>query len=240
MDPNRWLMNARRADVGTRCGSQPGDRTSLFILAEVCFYREGLAQYFSGLSGVEVVGTAADARVAVDLARRLWVDVVLIDIGMPASVDASRMLARVAPDAGIVALGMREDESEVISLAEAGVSGFVARNASLEELARAVESAGNGETRCSPRVAAMLARRVSVLAREVVSEQAKIPLTRRQLEIVELIGEGLPNKAIAKRLFIELPTVKNHVHNILERLGVDRREDAVSAVRALSVGAPPS
>jgi two-component system nitrate/nitrite response regulator NarL len=232
-------MNARRADIGTRCRSQPSGRTSLFILAEICFYREGLARFFSALSRVEVVGTAADARVAVELARRLWVDVILIDIGMPASVDASRMLATVAPEAGIVALGVREDEREVISLAEAGVSGFVARDASLEELARAVESAAKSETRCSPRVAAMLARRVSVLAREVVCAPAKIPLTRRQLEIVELIGEGLPNKAIARQLFIELPTVKNHVHNILERLGVDRREDAVSAVRALSVGAPP-
>jgi DNA-binding NarL/FixJ family response regulator len=87
-------------------------------------------------------------------------------------------------------------------------------------------------------VAAVLARRVSVLSQQVLAEPAGIPLTRRQLDIVRLIGEGLPNKAIAQRLFIGVPTVKNHVHNILERLEVHRREDAVSAVRALSAAAP--
>jgi DNA-binding NarL/FixJ family response regulator len=85
----------------------------------------------------------------------------------------------------------------------------------------------------------MLTRRVASLAGQVLPHRADVPLTRRQLEIVSLIDEGLPNKAIAQQLLIEVPTVKNHVHNILERLGVHRREDAVSTVRRLSGGMLP-
>lgn len=208
----------------------------MFIVAEVRFYREGLAGFLSGHLDVEVVGTAADAASALDAACRLRCDVILLDMAMSASFEAARALAAAVPGGEVVALGVREDEREVISLAEAGVSGFVAREASLQELLGAVQSAAVGEARCSPRVAAILARRVSFFARGVVDESAAIPLTRRQLEIVSLIEQGLPNKVIAQRLFIELPTVKNHVHNILERLGVDRREDAASAVRLRSAG----
>jgi DNA-binding NarL/FixJ family response regulator len=86
----------------------------------------------------------------------------------------------------------------------------------------------------------MLVRRVATLAQHLLPERGDIPLTQRQLEIVKLIDQGLPNKAIAQRLFIEVPTVKNHVHNILERLGVHRREDAAIAVRRLSEGLLPT
>ncbi|HEV2772466.1 MAG TPA: response regulator transcription factor [Thermoleophilaceae bacterium] len=231
-------MEPPLADIGNSRRPESGDRTRVFILAEIRFYREGLELFFSGQPRLEVVGTGEDAAAAVDFARCLRFDVVLLDMATSGDIDAARMLTAAAPAAAIVALGVQEDEREVISLAEAGVSGFVARDASLQELLRAVESAATGETRCSPRVAAMLARRVSILAQQVLAEPAGIPLTRRQLEIVRLIGEGLPNKAIAQRLFIGMPTVKNHVHNILERLEVHRREDAVRAVRALSAAAP--
>jgi len=221
-------------DIGSNPRSGPGARTTVLILAEVRFYREGLTWFFSTHSRLEVVGSAEDPTAALRVARRTPFDVVLLDMAIVPACDAARAFGAVAPDAAIVALGVHEDEREVSALAEAGVSGFVARDASLDELALAVESAATGETRCSPRVAAILARRVSSLARRVQAEPATIPLTHRQLEIVHLLGEGLPNKVIAQRLFIEVPTVKNHVHNILERLGVQRREEAVRAVRALA------
>jgi two-component system, NarL family, nitrate/nitrite response regulator NarL len=144
-----------------------------------------------------------------------------------------RALKRTMPNVRVVALGVPEAEQEVIPLVEAGVTGLVSREDSLDELADAVNSAARGETRCSARVAAMLVRRVAVLS-DQLPEAEHFPLTKRQLEVVRLIDEGLPNKAIAQRLFIEVPTVKNHVHNILERLGVERREQAAPAVRRLS------
>lgn len=232
-------MQPPPTEMGSRGTRQPGSQIRVFVLAEIRFYREGLARFLSAQPGVEVVGTAQDAAITVDSFRRTRLDVVLLDLAGTAGVDAARALAAVAPAAGIVALAVGEDEREVVSLAEAGVSGFVARDASLDELRRAVESAASGESRCSPRVTAMLARRVSSLARQMLAEPAEVPLTRRQLEIVGLIGKGLANKEIAQRLVIEVSTVKNHVHSILERLEVQSRDDAVGAVRALSAGARP-
>ena len=214
-------------------------RTSLVILAEIRFYREGLALFFADHDGFVVEGTAEDLAGAVDLARRVRFDVALVDVSIPETLESIQALRAAASTAGVVVLGIREDEPEVIALAEAGVDGFVSRDASLDDLSRAVESAAKGETRCSPRVAGMLTRRVASLAGQVLPHRADVPLTRRQLEIVRLIGDGLPNKAIAQQLLIEVPTVKNHVHNILERLGVHHREDAVSTVRRLSGGMLP-
>jgi len=226
--------------VGTT--SSPGNqgtRVALLIVAAIRFYREGLALFFHARDGFEVAGTAADVASTVDLVDRVEFDVALLDMATPAAPTAIALLRAVAPGRAIVALGVREDEDEVIPLAEAGVDGFVSRDASLEELCLAVRSAAEGETQCSPRVAAMLAHRVATLARQL-PDRAPIPLTRRQLEIVKLIDEGLPNKAIAQRLFIEVPTVKNHVHNILQRLDVKHRQDAALAVRRLSQGVLPS
>jgi two-component system, NarL family, nitrate/nitrite response regulator NarL len=210
----------------------------LIIVADIRFYREGLALFFREREGFEVTGTAEDVAGVVDLGRRSQFDVALLDMATAGASMAVEVLRVVSPKGGIVALGVREDEQEVISLAEAGVDGFVARDTSLEDLCRAVESAARGETQCSPRVSGMLARRVATLAHQL-PERAGVPLTRRQLEIVKLIDEGLPNKLIAQRLFIEVSTVKNHVHNILQRLGVQHRQDAADAVRRLSEGLLP-
>ena len=213
--------------------------TRVVILAQIRFYREGLALYFGARDGFEVVGSAEDVAEASELARTLRWDVALVDIAANRAGEAIRAMRTAAPGGGIVAIGVRENEEEIISLAELGVFGFVARDASLDDLARAVTSAARNEAQCSNRVAAILVRRLAVLTDQVLTERTDVPLTRRQLEIVQLIDEGLPNKAIAQRLFIEVPTVKNHVHNILERLGVHYREEAASEVRRLSGGLLP-
>ena len=216
--------------------AEAGARIRVAILAEIRFYREGLAQFLGVQPGMEVVGTAEDGQAALALARRLDLDVFLVDMASSGSLEVIRMLRERQQRASVVALGVREDEREVIPPAEAGVSSYVSRNASLDELCLAVERAARGEAACSPRIAAILVHRLATLAAELLPERAEIPLTRRQLEIVRLIEEGLPNKAIAQRLYIEVPTVKNHVHNILERLGVQGREEAAAAVRRLSAG----
>jgi two-component system, NarL family, nitrate/nitrite response regulator NarL len=233
------VIASRPAGSGSGGKPEPYELTGLVIFAEIRFYREGLALFFADRDGFDVAGTAEDVAGAADLARRVRFDVALLDMTTPQILDTTQVLRAAAPTSGIVVLGVREDEREVIALAEAGVDGFVSRDASLDDLSRAVESAARGETPCSPRVAGMLARRVATLAQQVLPQRADIPLTRRQLEIVRLIDEGLPNKAIARQLFIEVPTVKNHVHNILERLGVHHREDAALAVRRLSGGLLP-
>jgi DNA-binding NarL/FixJ family response regulator len=123
-----------------------------------------------------------------------------------------------------------EADDEIVQLAEAGVDGLVTRDASLADVLDAVAAAVRRETLTSPTVAAVLLRRVASLAGERRPAETS-SLTRREREIVALIGRGLSNKEIAQSLRIELSTVKNHVHNILEKLHVPRRTDAVAAAR---------
>jgi DNA-binding NarL/FixJ family response regulator len=156
--------------------------------------------------------------------------VVLLEVGIPGGLDAVVGNGHGARPTRILALGVPDEEDDVIACAEAGVAGYVMREDSLDALVVAIESVVRDEMLCSPRAAAALMRRVRVLSAER-QEALGQKLTRRELEIVALIDEGLSNKAIAQRLCIELATVKNHVHNILEKLDVSRRAEAAARVR---------
>ena len=133
-----------------------------------------------------------------------------------------------APATKVVALTVADVDQEVLSCAEAGVTGFVTRDGSLADLIAAVEAAQRGELFCSPRMAASLLRRVSALAREGPSTPR---LTDRESEVLAYLERGLTNQAIAQALGIEVPTVKNHVHSILEKMRVKRRGEAASVWR---------
>lgn len=139
--------------------------------------------------------------------------------------------------ARVVALSVDED-SEVLPLAQAGISGYVTRDASLADVAAAIEAAACGELSCSARVAGGLLRRVALLAREREPEGDR-RLTRREHEIVRLIGSGLSNREIGEQLFIEPATVKNHVHNILTKLHVSCRGDAVASLHHAAQSSGP-
>jgi DNA-binding NarL/FixJ family response regulator len=202
------------------------------VASDIRLYREGLTDGLARSGRVEVVGTAADADTAVAHARALAPDVVLVDLVMAGWEDAVRAIAGGEGDACVVVLGVREVEDEVIACAEAGVSGYVTREASLDELTDVVESVARGESPCSPRISALLLRRVAETAGRGRELPAAERLTRREAEIVGLIDEGLSNKQIAGRLSIEPATVKNHVHSILEKLQVERRAEAAARVRS--------
>jgi DNA-binding NarL/FixJ family response regulator len=132
----------------------------------------------------------------------------------------------------VIALGLAEAEQEVITWAEAGVAGYLGREASLAELVAAIERAARGEATCSARTSAILLRRIAAGPESPVPPwQSERHLTSRECEILQLVGQGLSNQQIARRLFIALSTVKNHMHNILEKLGVHRRTDALREIR---------
>jgi two-component system, NarL family, nitrate/nitrite response regulator NarL len=137
----------------------------------------------------------------------------------------------------VLALTVPNRETEILAFAEAGIAGFVTLEASVAELVEAIESVARGEALCSPSVAAALLRRLASLAHSRTSADPTGPLTAREREILALIDEGLSNKQIAQRLRIELPTVKNHVHHILVKLGADRRAEAAALVRGSVVRA---
>lgn len=202
----------------------------LLIVAEARFYRDGLAGALER-EDVEIVGAVASADEALACAHELAPTVALVDLGAPGAVALAQAMRVAAAETKVIALAVREVEEEVVMLAEAGVAGYVTREQSLDELVAAVRSVAAGETLCSPWLAATLLRRVAELARDRAPAPVSGRLTAREREIVALLGDGLSNKEIAARLRIELPTVKNHVHNILEKLNVRRRAEAAAVTR---------
>jgi DNA-binding NarL/FixJ family response regulator len=204
----------------------------VLIVVGVCLYREGLAALLAQQTGIVVKGVAADQNDAVAYARSLSPQVVLLDTGLPNSLATVTSLLAVAPGCRVIALGVAESETEVITYAEAGVSGYVTRDGSFEDLVAAIRSAARGELLCSPRISALLLRQIAKVAAGVAPDLDR--LTPRELQIVGLIDEGYSNKEIANRLNIEVSTVKNHVHHILEKLGAERRIQAAAILRPLS------
>jgi DNA-binding NarL/FixJ family response regulator len=206
----------------------------VFLVADVCVYRELLVKALTDEERIEVTGaTPADiATMAIGMAEPA---VVLIDTSSEGAPARVRALASAVPSARIVALGIRDDEEVLLELAEAGAVGFVSAEQGLDEVVEAIDAAANGELKCSPRVAAALAERVAALRAGAFSRHDQ-DLTRRQREIAALIAEGLSNKQIARRLSIEPATVKNHVHNILAKLGVTHRDEVATLFRTSLLG----
>jgi len=210
------------------------------IVADIRLYREGLARILERQPNISVVATAATSDGSLAPLSQLAPDLILIDMAMPDSPAAIRRVAVAAPGAKVVSLSVREgeDHGDVLASAEAGAIAYVPREASLEDLVAVIECAVRGEAVCSPRVAGALLRRIAALATDGRSDRVQAHLTSREREIMGLIDEGLSNKEIAKRLRIEVATVKNHVHNILEKLQVHRRGEAAARVRGGKPGDP--
>jgi len=206
-------------------------QSDVFVLVHVRLYRDGIAQALDRDDRFRLVGAAGSLGDAHEQLAALEhpPDLVLLDLGLPDGAGAARDLRSRSPAIGIVALAVNAADDEVLSLAEAGVAGLVSREATLAELLDAVAGAARDEVHTSPAVAAVLLRRVASLAGGRTPGAST--LTRREREVLGLIDRGLSNKEIAGSLRIEVPTVKNHVHNILEKLHVVRRAEAVAVAR---------
>ena len=200
----------------------------LFLIADTAVYVEVLARRMSDVgSGVVVVGTSTSVREALRAVSELRPDIILLDVAAAPRLAEVQRLARVAAGARIIALGITETPHRVVAWAEAGIVAYVARDATFDELLTTLRQVQAGEASCSPRIAAALFRR---LAERVGTASTASALTPREREILTLIDQGLSNKEIAQRLYIELATVKNHVHHILAKLHVHRRGEAAARV----------
>lgn len=205
--------------------------TRVVVLSDIRLYREGLSAFIAG-TNLELVGTACSRAAGLALAAEVNPDVVLLDMVMPESLETVRDLGASLPGAHVVALTVPVVEGDVVACAEAGVAGYVTRDGSLDDLLAAIDGTSRGEVVCSALVTGVLLRRVAALAATQVPRRPEGVLTSRERAVAALIDEGLSNKQIAQRLSIEVATVKNHVHNILEKLQVDRRGEAVARLRA--------
>lgn len=215
-------------------GSRPSDDGSgvgVLVATPIRLYQDGIAHYLRSSSEFGVLGTSTDCESTIALAKRLSPDVILLDMALDNSHATARTLRGSLPSALIIALAVPESEGHVLGCVEAGISAYVPRDASLQELVDTIRAALRGEIRCSPRIVAGLFRRIATLSDRTPTVTAA-PLTRRENEVLGLIADGLSNKQIARRLCIAVPTVKNHVHNILEKLGATSRSDAVARARS--------
>jgi DNA-binding NarL/FixJ family response regulator len=204
----------------------------VLLVGDVRLYREAIANALLEENGLEVVGSAS-CDVAAIAAGMFEPDVVLVDAASVPIPQGMRALAAALPDAKIVGVGVRDDEDSVVALLESGAAGYVTSEQPLSELVTAVEAVTQGELQCPPRMSAALARRIAALAAAKKPDPTGDALTPRQRQIAALIADGLSNKQIARRLSIEHATVKNHVHSILVKLAVSRRDQVGARLAAL-------
>jgi two-component system, NarL family, nitrate/nitrite response regulator NarL len=212
-----------------------GRQCRVFILCDVRLYREGIVACLSRRPNLFVVGSSDTSPTTLARLAHHSPDVIVLDLVTPASVNIARSLAEHLPSVRIVAFAVSEREDQVLACAEAGIAGYVTADASEDDLVAAIEYALRGEIRCSPRMAGVLFRRIRALSGRPPPVPLHRPLTLREQQILVLVERGKSNKEIAQTLRIGNATVKNHIHNILEKLEVHRRGEAVARFRGAAI-----
>jgi two-component system nitrate/nitrite response regulator NarL len=209
-------------------------RVRVFVASDVRVYRESVSRLVATEDALELAGAARAAESPSRLRDGARADVVLVDATLRADLMVAREIASAAGEAQVVALVAPDQGGDLLGWTGAGVSGFLSWEASSRQLVEVLRRAARGESPCSPDVADAFSRR----AREKPGGDLALdgPLTKREAQIAELVVDGLSNKAIASHLSIELATVKNHVHRILEKLRVHSRGEAAARLRERGLG----
>ena len=210
---------------------EPAGPTRVVVVADVRLYREGLASNLTARPNLSVLGTAGNRDEALALSAAVRPDVVVIDMATRDALEVVRAIRSQDASIKVIAFAVDESDRDIVACAEAGVAGYLSCEGSMDDLVATIASCTRGELICSPRIAATLFQRVCCLASGGRESTEGSLLTGRERQIVSLIDGGLSNKEIAQRLNIEVPTVKNHVHNILEKLKVTTRAEAAAWLR---------
>jgi two-component system NarL family response regulator len=205
-----------------------------FLISDHRLFIDTIADLMCDRKDFSIIGSITGFGLAQQCFKKIQsssVDIVLIDATMKEAdaVQITRKLTEDLPDAKIVILGLEHDEETILRFVEAGAVGYVLKQASLEDIASTIIAIHNGHSPCSSRIAATLFNRMAQLARlqNDPSPTQQVSLTIREKEILRLMSDGLSNKDIASHLNIALHTVKNHVHNILEKFQVHYRREAI-------------
>jgi two-component system nitrate/nitrite response regulator NarL len=200
----------------------------ILIVASIRIYRDGLAFMLARQPSFAIAAAVSDRTQATAYLTHARPDLILLDLTTPESAAIIRDVEQLQRGVPIVVLGVGDAEQDMLACVEAGVAGLVSRDAAIDDLVVALESAARGELQCTPQFAGSLLRRVAALAAAREPAAPIERLTVRESQIVKLLEQQLSNKEIAVRLGIEGATVKNHVHNLLEKLQVHRRTDVAS------------
>jgi DNA-binding NarL/FixJ family response regulator len=207
------------------------DAIRVMIVDDHALFRRGLKMVLDNEDSIDVVGEAGDGAEAVALAEDAVPDVVLMDVRMPkrSGIEATRSLKEILPNVKILMLTVSDEEADLYEAIKAGASGYLLKEISIEEVADAVRAAEAGQSLISPSMASkLLTEFASMVKRDDQKEALPAPrLTARELEVLKLVAKGMNNRDIANELFISENTVKNHVRNILEKLHLHSRMEAV-------------
>ncbi|WP_165989357.1 response regulator transcription factor [Streptomyces sp. YIM 98790] len=195
-------------------------------------FRRGLEIVLAQEEDIQVVGEAGDGAEAVEKAADLLPDIVLMDVRMPkrSGIEACTAIKEMAPSARIIMLTISDEEADLYDAIKAGATGYLLKEISTDEVTAAIRAVADGQSQISPSMAAKLLTEFKALIQRTGEEQRLVPapkLTGRELEVLKLVATGKNNREIAKELFISENTVKNHVRNILEKLQLHSRMEAV-------------
>jgi len=198
--------------------------------------REGLAAILNAKQSIEVVGEAQNGQEAVEKARSLVPDVILMDVRMPrmGGVEATRQIKHESPHIGVIALTMYDEEHYIFDLVRAGATGYLLKDTDSAQIVVAIHAIYRGESLINPSVASKILAEFSLLAQKKGEKRARLEndLSEREITVLRLVKDGKANKEIANSLDLSVKTVKNHVRNIFHKLQVyDRTQAAILAIR---------
>jgi len=203
----------------------------VLIVDDHALFRRGLVMVLEQEKDIDLVGEAGDGAEAVNIAQDTMPDVVLMDVRMPrrGGIEATSQIKALAPHIKILMLTISDEEADLYDAIKAGASGYLLKEISIEEVANAIRQVHAGQSMISPSMASKLLTQFATLVKKTDEKPAAAQprLTEREMEVLRLVAKGRNNRDIAKELFISENTVKNHIRNILEKLHLHSRMQAV-------------
>jgi len=223
-------VDEQRSDDALRTPSEKNP-IRVLIVDDHALFRRGLEMVLAQESDIEVVGEAADGAEAISMAVEMAPDIVLMDVRMPrrGGIDATSAIKEKVPSTKIVMLTISDEEADLFDAIKAGAMGYLLKEISIDEVAADIRAVYNGQSLISPSMASkLLTEFASMIKNKDDRPQLPTPrLTDREMEVLRLVAKGMNNRDIAKQLYISENTVKNHIRNILEKLQLHSRMEAV-------------
>ena len=210
------------------------DLIKVLPIIEVRLIANIFADVLAAEPDIAVAGCCTDPEEGLEIIQQQNVDVALVSVGLPnqSALELIRTIMDVSPTTKVLALGLLDNPDDVLKYIEAGAAGYIVKDSALDEMIEILRATQRGEARVSAKIAGAMIERLSSLAKTFSTVETGIMegvrLTRREQEVLQFIGKGCTNQEIAALLLVEIGTVKNHVHNILEKLNVNTRGEAAS------------
>jgi DNA-binding NarL/FixJ family response regulator len=207
------------------------ERLRVLVADDHALFRRGLQMVLEAEPDIDLVGEASDGVEAIERSQELMPDVILMDVRMPkrSGIEAASQIKDLLPHVKILMLTISDEEADLYDAIKAGASGYLLKEIPIDEVADAIRSVWAGQSRISPSMASKLLNEFAAMSKGT-GDRSQVPaprLTDREMEVLRLVAKGMNNRDIAKELYISENTVKNHIRNILEKLHLHSRMEAV-------------